>query len=136
MISVIETLMRSHGIAAANISIKPHGDTVAAVINLIPDAKAVSTDEARAAISTPIVLIGSEAISNANAEAILGQVEAAMGASEYFNAQAMTERLKAVKSTTKPAANTPKATAPKKAEPAAPAAPTAPAGDIFAMDSL
>lgn len=141
MISAINDLIQHHGIASANLTIKPHNDSIAAVINLIPDEKAVPDQDMRAVLAVPIVLIGEDAIQAINAESIMEKVREAIVGNDYFSQDAVTSRIAQAKpkETAKAKASASKASAPKATPPATPtpAAPQPVAMDnLFSADSL
>lgn len=93
MLTELNALIKDHGIANVQVSIKPHGDSIAAVINLIPDPAAVSDQGMKAALAAPITLIGEEAIQNASVESVLERVRGSMANHSYFSADAVAQRL-------------------------------------------
>jgi hypothetical protein len=137
MINAINDLIQHHGIASANLTIKPHNGSIAAVINLIPDEKAVPDQDMRAVLAVPIVLIGEDAIQSINAESVMEKVRQAIVGNDYFSQDAVTARIAQAKPKESAKANAParKASAPKAQAPT-PAAPASAAPQPVAMDSL
>jgi|GEM_PF-4768076 hypothetical protein len=95
MLTVLTSLINEHGIANVQVSIKPHGESIAAVINLIPDPAAVPDAAMKAALAAPITLIGEDAIQSASVESVLERVRSSMANHSYFSADAVAKRLTA-----------------------------------------
>jgi len=138
MFTIVEKLIATHGIANVMVSIKPHGESIAATINLIPDSKAIPDQDMQAALAVPIVLIGKESLEAMSVESVLAQVRSSLSGHRYFNPAAISARIrgadldgtKATASTTAPAASR----TPKKPAPEAQKAITG--NDLFSEDSL
>ena len=140
MFSIIEQLIKQNGIASANISVKPHGDSIAVVVNLNPDHAKIADEGMRQALMVPIVLIGQEAVDQFQAEVVMKRIQDAMQANSYLSSEALAARLSAAtpKAKTPAKGATAKASTPTVAAPTPAPAPAAPASadDIFAVDSL
>lgn len=139
MLTELTALIKDHGIANVQVSLKPHGESIAAVINLIPDPAAVPDDGMKVALAAPITLIGEEAIQNASVESVLERVRTTMANHSYFSADVVAQRLNAAR--TKTPVNPAKADKKneKVEQEATPAvAPVVPESvdDIFNQDSL
>jgi len=139
MFTIIEQLIKQNGIASANISVKPHGDSIAVVVNLNPDFQKIADEKMRQALMVPIVLVGQEAVDQFQAEVVMKRIQDAMQANSYLSSEAVAARLSAAtpKASTS-AKGTGKASTPTVAAPTPAPAPAAPASadDIFAVDSL
>jgi len=114
MFNIVEELIATHGIANVMVSMKPHGESIAATINLIPDPKAIPDQDMQAALAVPIVLIGKESLEAMSVESVLSQVRSSLSEHRYFNPAAISARIlgadldgtKATASTKAPAAPT------------------------------
>lgn len=95
MLNIIADLMANHGISQAHLTIKPHGDSIAATITMLPDPQAIPDAGMRVALMSPIVLIGEDAVNDATAESILESVRMSIVGNEYFDSEAVKKRIEA-----------------------------------------
>jgi len=132
MFKIVEELLAHHGIKSVMVSIKPHGTSMSATINLIPDTTVVADQAMRAALATPIVLIGTAALENMSVESVLEQVKRTLNGHAYFNPTAINDRIIGANSTDVAKATNQQASKVPVVQPA-----TQPCvDDFFAQDSL
>ncbi len=120
MLNTIVDLVTKNGMGSVTITVKPHGDSVAATINLVPNSTAIPDVNMQAALAMPIVLIGTDNLSDLSVENVLSQVRNSLNGNDYLTPHAISERIGSAEPKNKQTNSTttakPPATAPASAD--------------------